>query len=157
MLLAAAAMWSSDRHTDAILHLARAAALASTVGPERAKVLSDAALSLTSFIDAGDDPRSIPISLHFDAESLHSTMMEIARKQPPRPPPRVRKGTLPEEYRAAPDTVRVDVAELRIPAPRVDFSSTVQQGTKPTDAEEHAAETRRYDAVETKRDPGKKT
>lgn len=155
MLLTAAAMWQTERHNEAILHLARAAALASTTTPERAKQLSEAAIVLTSFIDAGDDPRSIPISLHFDAESIASTMIELVKKAPPGPPPRIRKGTLPEEYRPAPDTVRVDVANLRIPAPAVDFTSTVQQGTKPTDTNEQAAVTRRWEDIETKRDPKK--
>lgn len=147
-------MWAAEKHNESILHLARAAALASTSNPARAKLLSDAAISLTSFIDAGDDPRSIPISLDFDAESVHSAMIEIvAPQKPSAPPPRVRKGTLPEDFRPAPDTVRVDIAPIRPLLPRVDLTATVPQGQKPIDPEELVAPTRRVEVSDTKRDP----
>lgn len=158
MLHAAAGMWAAQKHNESILHLARAAALAATKNPARAKHLSDAALALTSVIDRGDDPRSIPLSIDFDAESVQSAMIEIIEPagKPQFPPPRTRKGTMPEEFREGPDTVKVDVAELRIPPPRtMDLTSTVPQGYAPKKPDEHSAETKRWEEIVTKRDPKK--
>ena len=135
-LRTAAALWNAGRHREAIPHLIKAAPLAASAGAPRDRVmfLAKAATEIATFVEGGDDPRSIPISLDFDVASVNLESVAIEILAPPKkPPPRQRKGTMPEEFRPQPDTVRVDPEAQRIPPPKtLDLTETVPQGTKPS-------------------------
>lgn len=84
----AAALWAKGRHKDALQHLMRAAASAQSSSKSgapksdlRVVQLAMAATELAAFVHGGDDPRSIPISIDFDAgavdvESLNASALE---------------------------------------------------------------------------------
>jgi hypothetical protein len=148
-LATATELWNLQQYADVLPHLLNAALLASArmpVDDPRVKELARAATEVSAFVSA---PGSIPISIELSGRRLTPAagVERVAPNAPaspteaagvsPRPAPRVRKGTLPEESRPAPDTIRVEPNVP--PPPTIDLTGTVPQGYPP------APTTRRVD------------
>lgn len=142
LVATAAELWAEQRYADALTPLLNAALLAASRKPgddPRVKELARAATEVSAYVNS---PGSIAVSIDVSNRGLTpaaplqaapSPAAPSSRAQPPggapSVPKRVRKGTLPEESRPAPDTVR---AEPEVPPPpTIDMSGTVPQGYRP--------------------------
>ena len=186
----AAALWAKGRHRDALPHLMRAAAAAQSKSEApksdlRVVELAMAATELAAFVHGGDDPRSIPISLDFDAdavdvESLNPSALESVSSDP--------------AVNRAAEVVLKGRVHAEPQAPRADLGTTLPQGYKlpgvpadwpfgkkkkaavptaqslkeapsttpepdpvdPMEDDPHGAPTRRMEDIDTRRDPQKR-
>ncbi len=128
-------LWAAQQYADALTPLLNAALLAASRAPAddpRVRELARAATAVSAYVNS---PGSIPISMP-SMQSIPVGNRGLAPAAPSPPvakeppvPKRVRKGTLPEESRPPPDTVR---AEPDVPPPpTIDMSGTVPQGYRP--------------------------
>ncbi len=138
----AAVLWSAHRHRESLALLVRAANSArsrSDVGDSRVVELALAATELAAFVDAGDDPRSIPISIEFNAESvdinsidlrsIQSSVLDIT-VEPPRRPSHANVSTLREAERPTPPPAPAPPTPPKPPS-RIDLTQTMPQGARP--------------------------
>jgi hypothetical protein len=138
LLRNAAALWSKDRHREALPLLVRAANAAKTrseapASDLRVVTLALAATELAAYVDAGEDPRSIPISLEFNTDSIDINSIDVTSAEssvlhisvdPPRP-----MSTLREEQRPA--APRPNAPAAPRPPPRIDLTQTMSQDPRP--------------------------
>lgn len=132
----AAVLWAAHRHREAIPQLVRAAAAAKTksAAPQtdpRVVELALAATELAAFVENGEDPRSIPISLDFDTHSVSLSSLEesvleidVVSRQSSAP-----KQTLPEENRPTPPPAPAPKTPLKAPS-KIDLTETLPQGAR---------------------------
>jgi hypothetical protein len=137
----AAALWEAKRHSQAIPLLVRAANAAKSrsgapASDARVVELALAATELAEFVNRGEDPQSIPISIDFntqsvdinsiDLQSIASSVLDIT-VEPPRRASHV--NTLREEERPTPPPAPAPPTPPKPPS-KVDLTQTLPQGAR---------------------------
>lgn len=172
----AAALWAAGRHKDALPLLLRAAESSeggTAHSNQRAAELARAAYQLSVFVQGGEDPKSIPISIHFDVESIDVQSIQIDSKEvevieeaeapkkpaapPAKPKPLVLDQTLNTGHKMPGAPANWPFPKKQPPpAPAaVPKSETLKEApsTEPdVEDDPHGAPTRRMEDIETRRD-----
>jgi len=135
LLRNAAVLWAAHRHGEAITLLVRAAAR-SPATDARGVELAAGATELAAYVDSGDDPRSIPISIEFNAHSVDINSIDVTSVEssvlditvePPRRPSHV--STMREAARPTPPPAPAPPTPPRAPS-RIDLTETLPQGAR---------------------------